>query len=181
MATRSTQTAEIIPSSQCFLGNQLTAQYHIQLFGDYQSVETAKAHELVKKLLLQYPEQICYTFHHFPLTQVHPYAHKAAEAAVAAAQEGKFWEMHELLLQKRSLGTISLKGYAKEIGVTDKNFLNKLIDSFYGWTVRADLLDGLGKGVRSVPGFLVNGEQWVKENEWSKLPKIFKAKLSELN
>jgi Protein-disulfide isomerase len=80
---------------------------------------------------------------------------KAAEAAVAAAQEGKFWEMHDLLFHnQRHLGAVSLKQYAREAGVMDKNFLPKLVDSAYGWTVRADLLEGLEHGVRDVPAFL---------------------------
>ena len=57
----------------------------------------------------------------FPLSQVHRYAlMKAAEAAVAAAREGKFWQMHDILFENRkSLGTISLKSYARQIGITD--------------------------------------------------------------
>lgn len=56
----------------------------------------------------------------FPSSQVHQYALKAAEAAVAAAREGKFWQMHDILFENRkSLGTISLKSYARQIGITD--------------------------------------------------------------
>jgi hypothetical protein len=65
--------------------------------------------------------------------------------------------MHNLLFEhRRRLGTISLKEYAKEAGVTDKNFLTKLVDSVYGWTVRADLLEGADKGIKDVPAFYLN-------------------------
>jgi protein-disulfide isomerase len=128
-------------------------------YGDYQSEACAKAHKVVKKLLELYPGKLKFNFRHFPLTQVHQYAHKAAEAAVAAAQEGKFWEMHDLLFNnQRRLGAVSLKEYAREAGVMDKNLLPKLVDSAYGWTVREDLLCGLGNGVRDVPSFFINDE-----------------------
>jgi protein-disulfide isomerase len=78
---------------------------------------------------------------------------------VAAAREGKFWEMHEILIaNRRQLGTITLKGYAREIGITDKRFLDNLVNSTYSMQVRDDLLEGLQKGVREVPTFFVNGE-----------------------
>jgi protein-disulfide isomerase len=84
---------------------------------------------------------------------------KAAEASIAASQEGKFWEMHNLLFaRRRNLGTISLKLYAKEAGVANKRLLSELVDSVYGWSVRNDLLEGLDKGVRDVPTFFINGE-----------------------
>jgi protein-disulfide isomerase len=115
----------------------------------------------VKKLLKEFDGEIKFNFRHFPLVKFHQRSHKASEAAVAAAQEGKFWEMHNTLFQNRlKLGVISLKEYAKEAGVTDKNFLNKLIDSYYGWTVRADLLEALNKGLTDVPVFYINDERF---------------------
>ena len=59
-----------------------------------------------------------------------------------------------------TLKAISLKEYAKDAGVTDKNFLTKLVDSVYGWSVRADLLEGADMGIRDVPFFYINGEEY---------------------
>ena len=84
---------------------------------------------------------------------------KAAEAAVAAAQEGLFWPMNNILFaNQKSLGTISLKQYAKQIGTQNKRFLEQVINGVYAWQVREDLLEGLDKGIRSAPTVLVNGE-----------------------
>lgn len=84
---------------------------------------------------------------------------KAAEAAIGAGQSGLFWEMHNMIFEHRKqLGTISLKGYAKEVGVNNKKFLSDLMDSVYGWSVRNDLLEGLELGVRDVPAFFINDE-----------------------
>ena len=149
---------EIKPPKDIWVGSA-DAPVSLVEFGDYESEACAKAHEVVKKLLEVYDGKVRFNFRHFPLTQVHQRAQKAAEASVGAAQEGKFWEMHNLLFAHRTqLGSISLREYAREAGAMDKNFLPKLVDSLYGWTVRNDLLEGLDKGIRDIPAFLINNE-----------------------
>jgi protein-disulfide isomerase len=156
MQNRKAKTVEIIPSKDMWTG-PAQAPVKLVMYGDYESEACAKANEIVRKLLGQYKNELKFNFRHFPLTRVHQHAHKAAEAAIGAGQQGKFWEMHNLLFtRRRHLGSISLKEYAKEVGVVNKNFLNELVDSVYGWQVRTDLLDGLHKGVRDVPAIYIN-------------------------
>ena len=129
-------------------------------FGDYESEACARAHSIVKQVLEFYKDKVNFNFRHFPLVKVHQKAHKAAEAAIAASQEGKFWEMHEMILANRkNLGTISLKSYAKEIGTTNKDFLNNLLNGKFGWNVQDDLTEGIQRGVKEVPTFFVNGKE----------------------
>jgi len=156
MAIKNDKNKEIIPTKNLWAGDA-GASVSLVLYGDYESEECAKLHRVIIKLLGTHGSKIRFSYRHFPLTQIHQHAHKAAEAAVAAAQEGKFWEMHnEIYAHQRRLGTISLREYAREIGVTSKNFLPDLVESKYGWTVRADLLEGLNKGVRNVPTLFIN-------------------------
>lgn len=151
------KTVEIIQTKNIWVGNS-RAPVSLVEYGDYESEACAKAHEIVKKILKHFEDDVRFNFRHFPLTQIHQRAQKAAEAAVGAAQEGKFWEMHNLLFENRkNLGTISLKLYSKEAGIANKKFLDSLVNSTYSWEVRNDLLDGLSKGVRDVPAFFVNG------------------------
>ena len=160
MAYKDNKNKEIIEPKNVWVGKP-DAPVTLVQYGDYQSEACAKAHKIVKKLLELYPGKLRFNYRHFPLTQIHQHAQKAAEASVAAAQEGKFWEMHDLLFHnQRRLGAASLKGYAREAGVMDKNLLPKLVDSAYGWTVRADLLHGLNNGVRDVPSFFINDEHY---------------------
>ena len=129
-------------------------------FIDYESEKCAQVHELVKEIMETFKGKVNFNFRHFPLVNIHQRAHKAAEAAIGAAQEGKFLEMHEMLLKnRRHLGTITLKSYAKEIGITNKSFLNDLINSKYGWFVQDDLKYGIDLGVKDVPAFFINGEK----------------------
>jgi protein-disulfide isomerase len=108
--------------------------------------------------------KVNFNFRHFPLMRIHQKALKAAEAAVAAAQEGKFLEMHEMLFaNQKHLGIISLKSYAKEIGITNKSFLNNLVNGKYGLYVQDDLKYGLRLGVKEVPAFFINGEKIEEE------------------
>ncbi|TWI80249.1 protein-disulfide isomerase [Lacibacter cauensis] len=153
---------EIIPPKDIWVGNK-KAPVKLVMYGDYESEACAKANEVVNQLLEKFEDTVQFNFRHFPLTRIHQRAQKAAEASVGAAQEGevKFWDMHNTLFaHRRNLGTISLKGYAKDVGVTDKNFLTKLVDSVYGWSVRADLLEGADKGIKDVPFFYINGEPY---------------------
>lgn len=147
---------EIIDPRTVWIGAD-KAQVDLVMYGDYESEACAKAQEIIDQLLKQHRNAIRFQYRHFPLTRIHQHSHKAAEAAVAAVQEGVFWEMHHLLFAHRKrLGSISLKEYASEAGVKDKNFIPKLVDSVYGWTVRADLLEGVDKGVRDVPAIFIN-------------------------
>jgi protein-disulfide isomerase len=156
MATKA-KTVDIIPTKNIWVGSNKAAVSLVE-FGDYESEACAKANEIVKALIKQYEGDLRFNFRHFPLTQIHQRAQKAAEAAVGAAQEGKFWEMHNILFENRkNLGTISLKLYSREAGISNKKFLDTLVNSTYSWEVRNDLLEGLSRGVRDVPTFFING------------------------
>jgi protein-disulfide isomerase len=172
MAMSKAKTVEIIPPKNIWDGNK-DAAVSLVLYGDYESIECGKANDVINEIRALYPEQIRFQFRHFPLTKVNQHAHKAAEASVAAAQEGKFIEMHNLLFaNRRNLGTISLKEYAREAGVTSKNFLTDLVNSVYGWQVRNDLLEALHKGVREVPAIYINDEKFTGRITLNEIKKV---------
>lgn len=151
--------APVIEPKDVFIGHP-DAPITITEFADYETESAAEAHEVVKAILKKYNGKVKFNFRHFPLLRIHQKAHKAAEAAIAAAQEGKFLEMHEMLLNnRRNLGTISLKLYAKDIGSTNKHFLSELINGKYGWYVQDDLKEGIDRGVREIPAFFVNNKK----------------------
>lgn len=154
---------EVTPTKKIFVGEK-DAPITLMEFGDYESVACAKANEIVKEILETYPTEVKFIFRHFPLLKYHQKAHKAAEASLAAAQEGKFWEMHnELYANRHSLGTISLKGHARDVGVQSKRFLDELISGFYGIYVQDDLKEGMQMGVTDIPAFFINGKLFKEE------------------
>lgn len=159
----------VIPSKEIVVGDA-SAKVQLVMFGDYESDACAKANSVVEELLEDYKGKINFVFRHFPLTKIHQKAHKAAEAAIGAAQEGKFWEMHQYIFShRRNLGIISLKSYAREVGVTDKKFLEHLMNSYYGWFVQDDLKDGIDLGVTEIPAFFINGVRFEKEPTYKNL------------
>src|SRR5215210_6159682 len=67
-------------------------------YGDYECPYCREAHPVLKELQERVGEQVCFVFRHFPLDSVHP---RAAQAAEAAASQGRFWEMHDLLYERQ--------------------------------------------------------------------------------
>lgn len=168
---------EIIPPKNIFVGNKF-APVTLMEFGEYENEDCAKANEVVKRLLEEFGDKLRFNFRHFPLTNVHQRSMKASEAAVAAAQDGKFWEMHNLLFKnRRQLGTISLKLYSKEAGVNNKSFLNQMVDGTFGWQVRADLMEGLNKGIKKIPAFFINGELYTGKISFEEMKKTITSAL----
>jgi len=170
---------EIIPTKDVFVGDP-KAPVTLMEYGDYESEACAKVNEVVDRLLKEFQGKVRFNFRHFPLTKIHQHAMKAAEASLGAAQEGKFWEMHSMLFaHRRRLGAISLREYAKDVGVVNKKFLDNLVNSTYGWQVRSDLLEGLNKGVRDVPAFFINGVLFEGKPTFDNLRKGIEAALKQ--
>lgn len=148
----------IIPSKDILIGNPKAPLTLVQ-FGDYESRTNLPAHEVVMELLGKFPEHVNFNFRHYPLLQIHQRAYKAAEAAIAAGQEGKFAEMHELLLRNpTNLGVISLTRYAREIGIKSKQFLDSLVGGRYGWQVHGDMAEGKRLGIKTIPAFFIRDQ-----------------------
>lgn len=152
------EIVEIIDPKDVFVGDS-DAPVTLMEFGEYENEDCAKANEVVKQLLEEYEGKIKFNFRHFPLTRIHQRSMKASESAVAAAQAGKFWEMHNVLFKnRRNLGTVSLKLHSREAGISDKKFLEDLVNGTYGWQVQDDLKEGIERGVKTLPAFFINGE-----------------------
>jgi len=180
MAMKAKEVVEIIPPKNIFVGNP-KAPVTLMEFGEYESEDCAKANEVVKKLLEEFGDNLKFNFRHFPLTQIHQRSMKAGEASVAAAQDGKFWEMHNILFHnRRSLGTISLKLYSKEAGVNNKAFLNQMVDGTFGWQVRGDLMEGLNKGIKKIPAFFINDEAYTGKPTFEEMKKAITASLKKV-
>ncbi|MDR3716638.1 MAG: DsbA family protein [Puia sp.] len=169
----------IIPTKDIFVGDP-KAPVTLTEFGDYESEACAKVNEVIDKLLKEYEGRMKFNYRHFPLTKIHQHSQKAAEASLGAAQEGKFWEMHNMIFaHRRRLGAISLREYAKDVGVVNKKFLDDLVNSTFGWQVKSDLMEGLDKGVRDVPAFFVNGNLFTGKPTYENLSKAINEALKE--
>lgn len=169
----------IIEPREIFVGKK-DAPVTLMEFGEYESEECAKVNEVVKQLLEEFEGKIRFQFRHFPLTLIHQRSLKASESAVAAAQEGKFWEMHNVLFaNRRNLGTTSLKLHSKEAGVKNKKFLDDLVNGMYGWQVQDDLKEGINRGVKEIPAFFINDVPFTGKPTFANLSTAITAALKK--
>jgi protein-disulfide isomerase len=127
-------------------------------YGDYECPYCRKAHPIVASILQRLGDSIRFGFRHFPLSQVHPHAQSAAEAAEAAAVEGKFWEMHDQLYRNQdALEKEDLIGYASRIGIDPARVAQALTTHTFAARVREDFMSGVRSGVNGTPTFFING------------------------
>jgi protein-disulfide isomerase len=126
-------------------------------FADYQCPFSARVTATIDELLSEYPGKIRFYFRHYPLP-FHPDAKPAAEAALAAEAEGKFWEMHDkLFANSRNLKREDLERYAVELGLDMTRFKQALDTRQYQGRVEDDLNTALKAGARGTPAFFING------------------------
>ena len=129
-------------------------------YGDYECPYCRGAARDVRRMLEQYPGQVRFVFRNFPITQLHPHAEQAAEAAEAAATQGKFWEMYDLLLRPAAgLDLDSLMDYAADLGLDTGRFRREVTSSAYAAKVDRDLQGGIKSGVNATPKFYVDGKR----------------------
>jgi len=127
-------------------------------YGDYQCPYCGAAYPVVKRLQKTLGKKLRFGFRNFPLTQAHPYALIAAEAAEAAALQDKFWEMHDLLFEKQTLlkpDIIPL--WAERMGLNLETFGNDIKQGVVEKHIKEDRQSGIRSGVNGTPTFFING------------------------
>ena len=128
-------------------------------YGDFECPYCGQAEGVIRELLTDFGD-LRYVWRHLPLTDVHPRAQLAAEAAEAAAAQGAFWPMHDLLLAHQDeLAPKDLIRYAEEIGLDVKSFTEDLRNHRWGERVAADVESADLSGVAGTPSFFVNGQR----------------------
>lgn len=130
-------------------------------YGDFECPHCLEAYPIVKSIKAQLGDQLHYVFRHFPLTMDHPNAQKAAESAEAAAQQGKFWQMHDLLFENQA--RFSLETFvelARQLGINPEWFQTALAEDRFAEQVLADFNSGVRSGVNGTPTFFINGERY---------------------
>jgi Na+/H+ antiporter NhaA len=129
-------------------------------YGDFECPYCGRAEPAIRELLAEWGDELRYVFRHLPLSDVHPWAQLAAEAAEAAGAQGEFWGMHDLLLAHQGeLTPSSLRGYARELGLDVERFAEELRRRTYAARVSADVASADASGVSGTPSFFVNGRR----------------------
>jgi Na+/H+ antiporter NhaA len=128
-------------------------------YGDFECPYCGQAEPVVRELLGEFGD-VAYVWRHLPLSDVHPNAQLAAEAAEAAADQGAFWELHDLLLAHQdALGADDLIGYAEQLGLDLDRFSSALQEHSGAARVAEDVDSADLSGVSGTPTFFVNGRR----------------------
>jgi protein-disulfide isomerase len=127
-------------------------------YGDYECPHCGRAYPIVKEIQKRLGSRLRFVFRNFPLKEIHPHAEHAAEAAEAAAVQGKFWEMHDTIFEhQRGLDDRHLLEYAAGLALDDGRVQRELASHMHAARVREDFLSGIRSGVNGTPTFFING------------------------
>ena len=127
-------------------------------YGDFECPNCKVAAPTSKLLLDRFPAAVRFIFRHFPLQEAHPHALLAAEAAEAAAAQGKFWEMHDLLFEHQAhLKDKDLFRYACQAGLDRVRYTAEMDDHIYLQKVREHVAGGRRSHIRATPSFFLDG------------------------
>jgi protein-disulfide isomerase len=157
-------------SSKILLGNKKhiidAPQSKLTLveFADFQCPACGDAHPYVKEILDTYKGKITFIYRHFPLPQ-HKNAILAAKAAEAAGEQGKFWEMYDVLYEGQAAWSETTNSpaiftsYATSLNLNIAEFTKSIHSTKFDDAIQADYADGLRVGVNSTPTFFLNGKK----------------------
>ncbi len=130
-------------------------------YGDYQCPYCGAAYPEVKRLQKALGKRLRFVFRNFPLTQAHPYALIAAEAAEAAALHGKFWQMHDLIYENQAdLEPDILPAWAEKVGLDLDEFGTAIQQGGVSKRIKEDRMSGIRSGVNGTPSFFINGTRY---------------------
>ena len=153
-------TRLIRPDSHAF--GPANAPVTVVEFGDFQCPSCIIAEATNHEIRQRYPKQVRFIFREFPLAKFHQFAEKAAEAAECAADQGKFWQMHDRMYQAYGeLAVVQLKYYAQDIGLDAAKF-NACLDSGEKvQRIQQDIDDGKAAAINATPTFYINQQKHV--------------------
>lgn len=137
--------------------------------------------ETLGQIESQYVESgdVAFVYRHFPLDSIHPEARPSALAAECAGEQGKFWEMHDILFEnQQSLSESNYKAWAGELGLNTGQFNNCFDSEKYDSKITAQLQSGADAGVRGTPGFIINGQLVSGAQPFSVFQQIIESELA---
>ena len=130
-------------------------------YGDFQCPHCRAAHFYLKNVLATMGNDMRFVFRHMPLTQIHPMAQLAAEAAEAAGAQGKFWPMHDAIYENQDLLSPALLArLGQRLGLAMQRFTDDVDSHRFLPKVKEDFMSAVRSGAAGTPCFFINGEQY---------------------
>jgi protein-disulfide isomerase len=173
------------------LRTPITAADHIQgpmdapvtlvEYGDYECGFCGLAFPNIKRAQKHFAKKLRFVFRHFPLTEAHPFAEAAAEAAEYAGTHDLFWEMHDgLYANQDELGLALILSLGSALGLSDLGLRDALAQQRFAAKIQADFLGGVRSGVNGTPSFFINGEKHAGSYSYQELAAAIDAHLQAI-
>lgn len=160
---------DLIPavnSNDHFAGNP-NAPIELVEYGDYECPFCGRAYPIVKSIQERFGEDLKFVFRNFPLRKIHPNAYPAAIATEAAARQGKFWEMHDIIFEnQKTLQPSNILEFARNLGLDVDQFQMDILDESLYLKARKDFESGMKSGVNRTPTFFINGKKF--NGDWGR-------------
>ena len=145
-------------------------------YGDFECPYCGQAESVLRELLGKFGDELRYVWRHLPLNDVHPRAQLAAEATEAASAQGRFWEMHDLMLDNQDrLSAQDIGGYAERLGLDVDRFWDELRRHEYSNRVAEDVATADASGVSGTPSFFINGRRYQGAYDTETLEAVVRA------
>lgn len=163
--------SEMLRSAPATLSEPVTDQDHaigspdapitIVEYGDYECPDCLNFVPIAIEIRKKLGGRLRFVFRHFPRNSVHPHASAAAEAAEAAGEQGKFWEMHKALFEhQKELSTLDFSHLALTLGLEIYKFETSRESEKHRRRVAMDYESGLRSGVTGTPTLFINGRKY---------------------
>jgi protein-disulfide isomerase len=148
----------------------------IVAFSDFECPSCARQHPILDRIASEFGDRVRLVMRDFPLSQ-HANARKAAEAAEAAREQGKYWEYATVLFRNQSaLGVDKLRQYASEVGLDRAKFDASLDSGKFAEKVQRDVIDGHKLGINGTPTVYINGKR-ISDNSYENVKSVVEAAL----
>jgi len=127
-------------------------------YGDFECPHCKHAHLFIKRLLKEKGTKLDFVFRNFPLRKIHPHAYMSAVTAEAAGEQGKYWEMHDLIFENQDrLNENYLFSLAQDVGLDLAKYTKDSKSSEIQDKIEKDFESGIRSGVNGTPTFFLNG------------------------
>ncbi len=146
-------------SEEDHLQGRIDSPVTLIVYGDYECPYTRRAMTHVQGLQRRLGDELCFAYRHFPAPkEIHPHAWIAAEAALAADAQGKFWQMHSHLFRhQKAMEREDMEGYAAELALDLALFKQDMLSHVHETRIKRDLNSGLASGVQGIPTLFISG------------------------
>jgi protein-disulfide isomerase len=165
-----------VSSSDHQLGSE-RAPITLVEYGDYQCPYCSAAAPVVRDLRKRFGSQLRFVFRNFPLSEIHPHAEAAAQVAEFADENGKFWQMHDLLFENQSrFGDLLFAELVEQLDLSSFDLRESLTLGVHKRRVQADIEGGVRSGVNGTPTFFINSVRHDAPNDEASLARaIYQA------